>query len=82
MGKILIVDDEHSILESLEMFLAEKGHTVYTASSGLEGFDKFNSEKPDVLILDIRLPDLNGLEVLDRVQRNGCGAKVIMMSPI
>jgi two-component system response regulator AtoC len=80
MGKILIVDDEHSIRESLEMFLGEKGHTVYTASSGLEGFDACNREKPDVLILDIRLPDLNGLEVLDRVQRNGSGAKIIMMT--
>ena len=80
MGKILIVDDERSILESLDMFLGEKGHTVYTAFSGLEGFDKFNKEKPDVLILDIRLPDLNGLEVLDRVQSNGRGAKVIMMT--
>jgi two-component system response regulator AtoC len=80
MGKILIVDDEHSILESLEMFLGEKGHTVYTASSGLDGFEKFNREKPDVMVLDIRLPDLNGLEVLDRVQENGCGTKVIMMT--
>jgi two-component system, NtrC family, response regulator AtoC len=80
MGKILIVDDEHSILESLEMFLAEKGHTVCTASSGLEGIDKFSREKPEVMILDIRLPDLNGLEVLNRVQANGSGSKVIMMT--
>ena len=80
MGKVLIVDDEHSILESLEMFLSEKGHTVYTASSGRDGLDMFNTEKPEVLILDIRLPDLNGLDVLDQLQRNGCGAKVIMMT--
>jgi len=80
MAKILIVDDEHSILESLEMFLGEKGHTVYTADSGQEGLDKCGKERPDVMILDIRLPDLNGLEVLNRVQRNGCGTKVIMMT--
>ncbi len=80
MGKILIVDDEHSILESLEMFLGEKGHTVYMASSGLDGIDTFDQEKPEVVILDIRLPDLNGLDVLDRLQSNGCAAKVIMMT--
>jgi len=80
MGKILIVDDEHSILESLEMFLGEKGHTVYMASSGLAGIDKFDQENPEVVILDIRLPDVNGLEVLDRLQSNGCPAKVIMMT--
>ncbi len=80
MSKILIVDDEHSILESLEMFLGEKGHSVHTAASGIEGLDTFNKERPDVMILDIRLPDLNGLEVLDRVQGNGCATKVIMMT--
>lgn len=80
MAKILIVDDENSIVESLEMFLGEKGHAVHTAASGLEGLNKCNQEKPDVMILDIRLPDLNGLEVLDRVQGNGAGTKVIMMT--
>jgi len=80
MGKILIVDDEHSILESLEMFLGEKGHTVCTASSGLEGIEKSDQEEPEVVILDIRLPDLNGLDVLDRLQNNDCAAKVIMMT--
>lgn len=80
MGKILIVDDERSILESLEMFLGEKGHSVYTASSGQEGLDVLHQEKPDVVILDIRLPDLNGLDVLDRSQADGCTAKIIMMT--
>lgn len=80
MGKILIVDDENSILESLEMFLGEKGHSVCRASKGLEGLEKYDQEKPEVVILDIRLPDLNGLEVLDRLQSNGCTAKVIMMT--
>jgi DNA-binding NtrC family response regulator len=80
MGRILIVDDENSILESLEMFLEEKGHTVYKASSGLEGIDCIDREQPEVVILDIRLPDVNGLEVLGRLQGNGCAAKVIMMT--
>lgn len=80
MAKILIVDDESSILESLEMFLGEKGHEVYKAASGGEGVDLFGRCTPDVVILDIRLPDLNGLDVLSQMQGNNPPAKVIMMT--
>ena len=64
MAKILIVDDEQSILETLEMFLGEKGHEVYTASTGEKGFTLFCQLEPEVVILDIRLPDQNGLDIL------------------
>lgn len=80
MANILIVDDECSILESLEMFLTEKGHTVSKASTGQEGIDLFHQKDPDIVVLDIRLPDLNGLDMLSRLQSKGCAAKVIMMT--
>lgn len=80
MANILIVDDEYSILESLEMFLVEKGHCVSKASTGQEGIDLFDQKNPDILVLDIRLPDLNGLDMLSRLQSKGCAAKVIMMT--
>ena len=80
MAKILVVDDEHSILESLEMFLSEKGHKVYTADTGEEGFALFYSCEPEVVILDIRLPDQNGLDLLSRIQRDGFSSKVIMIT--
>ncbi|MFZ7112155.1 MAG: sigma-54-dependent transcriptional regulator [Desulfatiglandales bacterium] len=80
MANILIVDDECSILESLEMFLTEKGHTVSKASTGQEGIALFHQKDPDIVVLDIRLPDLNGLDMLSRLQSKGCAAKVIMMT--
>ncbi len=80
MANILIVDDESSILESLEMFLVEKGHVVSKAATGREGLDLFSEKEPDIVVLDIRLPDLNGLDMLSRLQSQGCAAKVIMMT--
>lgn len=80
MAKILVIDDESSILESLEMYLGEKGHRVYKASTGEEGYLLFSSCLPDVVFMDIRLPDLNGLAVLDRIREEGTPCKVIMMT--
>lgn len=80
MAKILIIDDEYSILESLEMFLVEKGHSVFKAATGEEGHRLFCTHSPDVVILDIRLPDLSGLEILDRIKSEHTSARVIMMT--
>jgi two-component system, NtrC family, response regulator AtoC len=68
--KILIIDDERSLLESLDMFLTEKGYTVQCATTAAEGFKKSDSFNPDATILDIRLPDMDGLEVLEKLRRN------------
>lgn len=80
MGKILIVDDEYSILETLDMFLTEKGHEVYKAATASEGLDIFYRSAPDVVILDIRLPDQNGLDVLSTMQKEEFYTKVIMIT--
>ncbi|PIE32167.1 sigma-54-dependent Fis family transcriptional regulator [candidate division KSB3 bacterium] len=80
MANILIIDDEHSIRETLEIFLTKKGHDVYQAPNGTEGLTLFTRNKPDVVILDIRLPDLSGLEVLEQIQQDECPAKVIMVT--
>lgn len=80
MARILIVDDEHSILDSLEMFLGERGHDVFKAATGGEGLEQFYRSKPDVVILDIRLPDSNGLDILNEIQNDGYFTKVIMIT--
>lgn len=69
--KILIIDDEQSLLESLEMFLTEKGYVVACARSAREGLKQCRLFDPQVIILDIRLPDMNGLDVLRQLIRNG-----------
>jgi two-component system response regulator AtoC len=69
--RILIIDDERPLLETLEMFLTEKGYAVMCAMSASEGLNQCNLFDPHVIILDIRLPDMNGLEVLQELIRNG-----------
>ncbi len=80
MSKILVIDDEYSILESLEMFLGEKGHQIQKAATAEEGLDLFLRWEPEVVILDIRLPDMNGLEVLSRITAYDTPSKVIMIT--
>lgn len=80
MAKILIIDDEASILESLDMFLSEKNHDVYQAETGSEGLALFRKYEPEVVILDIRLPDINGLDLLCRLQEEGVPCKIIMIT--
>jgi two-component system response regulator AtoC len=80
MSRILVVDDERSILESLEMFLGEKNHEVLTADTAGEGLDLFRRHQPEVVILDIRLPDRDGLEVLGEIQASKPLSKVIMIT--
>lgn len=80
MTKILIIDDEPAILESLEMFLGEKGHQVSKAANGTEGLALFADQHPQLVILDIRLPDIGGFEVLDALNRENPPPKVIMIT--
>jgi len=80
MDKILIIDDKHAILESLEMFFAEKGYRVYKADTGATGMALFNRHEPDVVILDIRLPDTHGIALLEQIQALEKPAKVIMIT--
>jgi two-component system response regulator AtoC len=80
MGKILVIDDERFILESLEMFLGEKGYQVVTAETGVEGMIRFGEIRPHVILLDIRLPDKNGLEILREILKTSNPPKVIMMT--
>ena len=80
MRTILAVDDEVPILESLEMFLGEKGYRVITAATGADGEVKFRRYHPDVVMLDIRLPDKNGLDILKDILNTNNPPKVIMMT--
>jgi DNA-binding NtrC family response regulator len=80
MGKILVIDDERSILETLEMFLSEKGHQVYKANTGEKGMALYHRHQPELVILDIRLPDRNGMELLRQIKERENPPKVIMIT--
>ena len=63
-NKILIVDDNNTLLESLKLYFEEKGYSVFTDTYGRSAIEKIKKKKPDIGIIDIRLPDVNGLDVL------------------
>jgi len=80
LRQVLIIDDETAIQESLEMFLREKGLAVCTAGTCSEGLAAYFTRRPQVIILDIRLPDGSGLEILKRIVEADPDAKVIMIT--
>jgi DNA-binding response OmpR family regulator len=80
--KILVVDDEDDILQFLELVLREKGYDVVTAASGQEALTRAQIEKPDLVLLDIMMPQMDGWEVLKllRVDDETADIPVAMLS--
>jgi DNA-binding response OmpR family regulator len=80
--KILCVDDEEDILNFLELVLSEKGYAVVTASGGQEALTKAQLERPDLVLLDIMMPQMDGWEVLKllRVDEETAEIPVAMLS--
>ena len=70
MAKILVVDDEQLTLEMLSTFLKLIGHQAITALSARQTWDKLAYEEPDLVLLDIMLPDDNGLEICRKMRLN------------
>jgi len=68
MAKVLIVEDDEGISEFVELELKHEGYETVLAKTGREGLEKFDSENPDMVLLDVMLPELNGLEVLRRIR--------------
>ncbi len=68
--KILVVDDERQIVKLVEINLKKHGYDVVCAYDGVEALEKVDSEKPDMLVLDVMMPRMNGFDVLKRLQAN------------
>ena len=68
MAKILIIEDDKELAHITELELNHEGFSVITAAEGREGLEKIQSEKPDLVLLDVMLPRLSGLEVLHKVR--------------
>src|SRR5262245_55060068 len=77
---ILVVDDEPSIRASLRMILQHSGYTFLEASSGQEALEKVGGQEPDAVILDVKMPGMDGLEVLEALRRRGSDLPVIVVS--
>jgi len=80
MKTILIVDDDPLILKTLSTHFSKSGYEVLTADDGKEGLQRYSESMPDLVILDIRLPDLDGLEALRRIRDVDPKAIVIIIT--
>ncbi len=78
--KILIVDDEYLIRWSLSENLKKEGYRCTTAETGEEALEKFRSESPDLVLLDIKLPGIDGIEVLQQIKEWDRGVPVMMIT--
>src|SRR6201993_1247035 len=78
--KILIVDDERLVRWSLRQKCEEWGYHVVEAEAGEPGLKLAQRESPDLVLLDVRMPDLSGIEVLDQLKKNGDARAVIMIT--
>lgn len=78
--KILVVDDEKSIVNLIRMNLELEGYKVVISMTGIDAVDKFKMEKPELVILDIMLPDISGHEVIQKFQKIDNEIPVIMLT--
>lgn len=77
--KILIVDDEFKILEVLKAYLEKEGYEVITALNGIEALEKYKNEYPDLILLDLMLPDICGEDICKRI-REESNVPIIMIT--
>ena len=80
MGDILIVDDDSQLRQSFEKLLTEEGYSVRTAASGEAGLDIVCKAVPDLVVIDVRLPGMNGLETFRAMREIEPKLPVIVMT--
>lgn len=68
MGKILVVDDERMICDLLQAVFSRHNHEVFTATSGKEGLELFRQHRPGVVLLDLHMPEMDGIQVLKQIR--------------
>ena len=80
MARLLFVDDEESIRVLYEVEFSDRGHELFFAASGEEALDLFEQYKPDLVVMDIRMPGMDGLEAMSRLVAQNNKLQVIINS--
>lgn len=80
MASVLIVDDERSMRDFLKILLEKEGHEVATAESGEKALDFFHTHTPDIVVSDIRMPGITGIELLERLKEDSPELPVILIT--
>ncbi len=80
MSKLLLIDDEEPIRKVLGLYLRSRGYEVFTAADGNEGLEVFQREKPSIVLTDIKMPGMDGIEVLKKIKKISPQTQVIMIT--
>ncbi len=81
-GRVLVVDDDPNVQEILREFLSAKGYEVISAGDGAEGLRRVKEERPHLILLDIQMPKMDGLEVLRQLRAIDPAVGVIMITGV
>ena len=82
MATLLIVDDELAICDVLKHFFVKQGYKVFMATKGQEALDIVAREHPDLMLLDMKMPMMSGIDVLKQLRERGDRVKVVMVSAV
>src|ERR1051325_6482289 len=77
--RVLVVDDEPDLLYAVKLYLEDEGYTVFTAMNGYEALEVVKERLPDVVVLDVMMPELDGFETLKHIRENST-VPVIMLT--
>jgi two-component system nitrogen regulation response regulator NtrX len=80
MARIFIVDDEENIVSTITHILQDEGHVVFSAANGSEALNFLSKNEVELVILDVWLPDMDGLDILEKIKTSGTESSVIMIS--
>src|SRR6185436_17039028 len=80
MAKVLIVEDDPAILSGIAESLSFEGYEVFTAPDGKAGYEAFRTHQPDLILLDLMLPRLTGLELCRRLRKEGVDCAIVMLT--
>jgi DNA-binding NtrC family response regulator len=81
-ARVLVVDDEQSIRHFVSRALSDSGHEVTTAATGAEAMRQFHADHPDLVVLDVRLPDALGLDLLTEMKKESADTEVIVITAV
>ncbi len=80
--KILVVDDEYSFCKNLKEYLLRLGYEVTICMNGEQALDLIGGEKPDLMTLDMRMPGVNGYDILEKLRKGNSPLKVVIISAV
>lgn len=82
MVKLLIIDDDFTICDFLRSFFSQRGYKVFVANNGKQAVLIVKEKRPDIILLDIKMPGSSGIEVLQKIKGIDKNSRVIMMSAV